>query len=66
MGRGAVAAVGGVLGLGAYLVFVLELAVHATGRHWALDLLFFALAGILWAFPAARLIRWVHEGRRAP
>lgn len=63
MGRGAIAAIGGVLALLAYLVAVLELADHATGHHWALDLLFFALAGIVWTIPAARLIRWVQDGR---
>ncbi len=63
MRRGPVAAIGGAMALGLYLVLVLELAAHATGHHWALDLVFFAAAGILWAVPAARLIRWVQAGR---
>ncbi len=27
--------------------------------HWLVDLVFFTIAGILWVFPAARLIRWM-------
>lgn len=27
--------------------------------HWLVDLLFFTVAGLLWVFPAARLIRWM-------
>ncbi|WP_144185489.1 DUF2842 domain-containing protein [Elioraea rosea] len=63
MGRGAVAAIGGGVALLAYLVGVLELADHVTGHHWALDLMCFAVAGIVWTWPAARLIRWVQDGR---
>jgi hypothetical protein len=62
MSRGAIAAIGGLAGLALYLFVVLEVAMAVTGHHWALDLLFFAAAGILWALPAARLIRWVQAG----
>ncbi|MCU0985188.1 MAG: DUF2842 domain-containing protein [Acetobacteraceae bacterium] len=64
MGRGTIAAVGGIAAFALYLVLVLELAMVVSGVHWALDLVFFALAGIVWAFPAARLVRWVVAGRQ--
>jgi len=64
MRRGPVAAIAGAAGFALYVVVVLELAAMAAGHHWALDLLFFAAAGTLWAVPAAGLIRWVHAGGR--
>jgi hypothetical protein len=64
MGRGTIAAVGGIAAFALYLVLVLELAMVVSGVHWALDFVFFALAGIVWAFPAARLVRWVVAGRQ--
>lgn len=63
MRRGPIALVLGVAGFLAYLVLVLEVAALLAGVHWAVELLFFAAAGIVWAFPAARLIRWAVEGR---
>lgn len=64
MSRTAIAWLVGLLGLALYLFAVLELAEVATGHHWAVDLVYFAAAGIVWAFPAARLMRWAVAGRR--
>lgn len=63
MRRGPVALIAGLVGFFAYLLIVLELAAWLAGSHWAIELLFFAAAGIVWAFPAARLIRWAAAGR---
>lgn len=63
MGRGTIAAVGGIAAFAVYLYGVLELAMVVTGIHWLVDGVFFALAGIVWAFPAARLVRWVVAGQ---
>jgi len=63
VGRGPVALVVGLVGFFAYVLVALELAERLEGAHWAVEFLFFAVAGIVWAFPAARLIRWVVEGR---
>ncbi|WP_291295872.1 DUF2842 domain-containing protein [Elioraea sp.] len=65
MSRAAIAWLAGIVGLALYLFAVLELAELATGHHWAIDLVYFAIAGIAWAFPAARLMRWVVAGRPA-
>jgi len=64
MSRGTIAAVGGIVAFALYLWLVLELAMVVSGVHWALEALFYALAGIVWAFPAARLVRWVVAGQR--
>jgi hypothetical protein len=63
LGRGAVALLVGLAGFVAYLLVVLELAALVAGAHWAVELLFFAAAGVVWALPAARLIRWAVGGR---
>lgn len=50
------------------LVFVLGMTVYAAlavtaadlvPNHWLLDLLYYALAGTLWVWPAAHLVRWM-------
>lgn len=64
MSRGTIAAVGGIVAFALYLWLVLELAMVVSGVHWALEALFYALAGIVWAFPAARLVRWVVAGEQ--
>jgi hypothetical protein len=66
VGRGPIALLVGLIGFFAYLLIVLEVAARLAGSHWAVELLFFAVAGIVWAFPAARLIKWVVEGRAGP
>lgn len=47
------------LGLAAYAILVVTLADHVP-QHWALEALYFSVAGILWVWPAARLVRWMH------
>lgn len=64
MGRGTIAAVGGIAAFALYLWLVLEIAMMLSGLHWAVDAVFFAAAGIVWAFPAARLVRWVVAGQQ--
>lgn len=64
MSRGTIAAMGGIAAFALYLWLVLELAMVVSGLHWALEALFYAVAGIVWAFPAARLVRWVVAGQR--
>jgi membrane protein implicated in regulation of membrane protease activity len=49
-----------VLGLALYALAVSALA-PLLPAHWAAQALFYALAGILWIFPAARLTRWMQQ-----
>ncbi|MCP5433462.1 MAG: DUF2842 domain-containing protein [Alphaproteobacteria bacterium] len=55
--------IGGLLvllaGLLAYLVGAVSLHEALAIRFWPLDILYYALAGIAWAFPARYLVRWM-------
>ncbi len=46
-----------VLGLVGYAVIAATLGGRVPG-HWAAQLLFYLAAGLLWVYPAARLIAW--------
>jgi hypothetical protein len=37
---------------------VIILADHVLGTHWTLEFVYFALAGIVWVWPAKALIIW--------
>ncbi|BDG73562.1 DUF2842 domain-containing protein [Roseomonas fluvialis] len=58
MSRSTIAALLGIAGFLAYVVVVLLLADHVRALHWTVELLFFAIAGIAWVWPAKRLIVW--------
>ena len=53
---GAAALVGG---LALYALAAVELAGRVVPDHWAAQALFYAVAGVLWVVPAARLTRWM-------
>lgn len=48
----------GVIGFLLYVAVVIILADHILGTHWALEFIYFALAGIVWVWPAKALIIW--------
>jgi hypothetical protein len=50
-----------VLGLGLYALAVMAVATRLLPDHWALEMAFYALAGIAWIFPAAQLTRWMQQ-----
>ncbi|MGG5888622.1 DUF2842 domain-containing protein [Falsiroseomonas sp. HC035] len=58
MSRIAIALVAGLLGFTLYVMVVVALADHVLGLHWLVQVLYFAAAGILWAFPAKSLMFW--------
>ncbi len=47
------------LGLAIYAIAVVTLADYLPD-HWAVEAIYFALAGVLWVWPAVRLVRWMH------
>jgi len=53
---GAAALVGG---LALYALAAVELAGRVVPDEWAAQALFYAVAGVLWVVPAARLTRWM-------
>ncbi len=44
--------------LGAYVLAAIALA-DFVPRHWAAQLVYFAVAGIAWTFPLKRLLEWM-------
>jgi hypothetical protein len=62
MSRPTLAVLLGLAGFLAYVVIVLLLADHVRGLHWAVELVFFAVAGIAWVWPARALIVWAVRG----
>jgi hypothetical protein len=47
-------------GLALYAVVVVSIA-QVLPDHWAVDLAFYAVAGIAWVLPAARMIAWARR-----
>lgn len=53
-------------GLFVYVLLAMGLAIRVLpDAHWAVELLFYAVAGIAWAFPARYLIHWMSKLERA-
>ncbi len=46
-------------GLGAYILGAIVVA-DFVPKHWLLQLIYFAVAGIGWALPAIPLIKWIN------
>ena len=55
----------GLLGFVAYIALAVTLADRLAGLHWALQALYFVVAGVLWALPAHFLMLWA-AGSRPP
>jgi hypothetical protein len=63
MPRKALALVIGLLGFLLYIGLVLWIGDWVQGLHWAVQFLFYLLAGFVWVFPALWLIRWAIRPR---
>jgi hypothetical protein len=50
-----------IVGLVLYALAVVVVAMRLLPDEVALELAFYALAGIIWIFPAARLTRWMQQ-----
>jgi len=48
-------------GLGIYALAVMLVAVRFLPSHWAAEIPFYLVTGIVWIFPAARLTRWMQD-----
>lgn len=58
MSRTAIATLAGIAGFLAYVVIVILVADWFRHLHWTVEMLFFAIAGIAWVWPAKRLMIW--------
>lgn len=56
-----IGSLGLVLGLAIYGLVVMALAVELLPRHWIVQAVFYAAAGIAWVWPAAWLTRWMQQ-----
>jgi hypothetical protein len=50
-----------VVGVGLYALLVMVFAVNLLPSHWAAQIPFYAVAGTVWIFPAARITRWMQD-----
>jgi hypothetical protein len=48
----------GILGFLLYVGAAVALADAVLHRHWTLQVLYFAAAGVAWVWPASRLMYW--------
>jgi hypothetical protein len=58
MVRIGIAVVAGLGGFGLYLAGALVLADRVATQHWAVQGLFYLVAGVLWVLPAHFLVLW--------
>ncbi len=49
-------------GFALYVGAVVAFADLVIGRHWLVELIYFLLAGIAWAWPARALMFWAARG----
>ena len=52
-----------IVGLTAYAILCVELAVRILPDNLWIELIYYAFTGIIWIFPAMALIRWSAKGR---
>ena len=58
MSKPMLASIIGIFGFLLYVAGVILLADHVLGTHWTVEFVYFALAGIVWVWPARALIIW--------
>ncbi|MGX9966758.1 DUF2842 domain-containing protein [Roseomonas sp. F4] len=63
MSRITIALLGGLLGFVLYVMAVVALADHVLAAHWLLQLVYFVIVGMAWAWPAKWLMFWAARGR---
>jgi hypothetical protein len=64
MSRAAFATLIGIGGFILYVMAVVALADHVIGLHWLVQLAYYVIAGVAWAWPARALMFW--GARAAP
>jgi hypothetical protein len=58
MSRTPVAVVLFLIGFTLYVVAALDIADHLAGYNWAIQAVYFLLAGVLWTVPTRHLMLW--------
>ena len=44
-----------------YVAFFMYIFDFITGYHWSLDWLIYIIVGLLWLYPAAKVIKWLAD-----
>ena len=44
-----------------YVAFFMYIFDYITGYHWSIDWLIYVIAGLLWLFPATKVIKWLAD-----
>lgn len=63
MSRSTLALLIGVVGFVVYILVVTALGDFLVTAHWALQLVYYLVAGMIWIIPARRLIVWGVQGK---
>jgi len=63
MSRSTLAFLIGVVGFVVYILVMVALGDFLVTAHWALQLIYYVVAGIIWVFPARRLMIWGAQAR---
>ncbi len=50
-----------VFGLTLYGLAIMSLGVRVLPNHWAAEIPFYVVTGLVWIWPAAKLVRWMAE-----
>lgn len=58
MSRIAIATIAGLVGMTVYIVAIMLMGDFIHSLHWAIQAIFFAVAGLVWVFPAKALMYW--------
>ncbi len=53
-----------VVGFTAYVAAAVALADHVLPLHWTVQVVYFLVAGVAWAWPARALMFWAARARR--
>ena len=44
-----------------YVAFFMYIFDYITGYHWSIDWLIYVIAGLLWLYPATKVIKWLAD-----
>ncbi len=50
-----------VLGLAVYSLAIMKLAADWLPEQWAIETVFYVVAGTIWLYPAIKLTRWMQD-----
>jgi len=64
MSRTLIASCTGILGFILYVMAVVALADHVLPLHWLVQVAYFAVVGLVWAWPAKALMFWAARSPR--